>query len=88
MLQYFRLLMSGFIIMQLWVANVISASEKFLLSSELAIGKSILEISKIIGRYYQTLKKMLLLLKLYKSLDKGHSRIAFQHLFHELNMKL
>ncbi|CAI9735624.1 Hypothetical predicted protein [Octopus vulgaris] len=54
------------------------ASEKSIITSELANGKSILEISKIIGRYHQTAKKFVTApTKIRKRADKDTMKSSF-----------
>lgn len=57
----------------------LTASEKSVIISELAKGKSTLEISKMIGRYHQTAKRFIAApTKVCKRTDKGHSRVVSQ----------
>ena len=52
--------------------------EKSVTTSELVKDKSTLEISKIIGRYHQTLKGIVAApMKVCKRIDKSHLRVLF-----------
>ena len=54
----------------------LTPSGKDIITSELSKGKSTLEISKIIGRYHQTVKRFVAApTKVRKKADKGHSRV-------------
>ena len=67
----------------------LSASEKSAITSELAKGKSTLEISKNIGRYHQTVKNFVKHpTKVRKRADKGQSRVFLNVLWQELSVKL
>jgi len=58
----------------------LTPSEKDIITSELSKGKSTLEISKIIGRYHQTVKRFVAApTKVRKRADKGHSRVVSRH---------
>ena len=58
----------------------LSASEKSIITSQLAEGKSTLEISKNIGRYHQTVKNFVKdPTKVRKRVDKGQSRVVSRH---------
>ncbi len=65
----------------------LTAFKKYFMISELAKGKSTLELFKIIGRHYQTVKKIVAVpTKLRNRADKGHSRVVSR--CHKLNVKL
>ena len=55
-------------------------SEKSVITSELEKGKSTLEISKIIGKYHQTMKNLVEVpMKVQKRADKGHSSFVSKY---------
>ncbi|XP_029640422.1 hybrid signal transduction histidine kinase E-like [Octopus sinensis] len=67
----------------------LTASEKFVITSEVAKCNSTLEISEIIGRYHQAMKSLLQFLRRYVSEPTSVSRGLFLDvLYYELSVKL
>ena len=57
-----------------------TTSGKSFITSEFEKGKSTLELSKIIGTYHQTMKKLVAApMKVHEMTDKGHLRIVSQN---------